>query len=126
MTNMGPQYSQSEAGENLSDASTTPKDDEEARDVQDGEAAHAQAVNSRVLQARRLALEKCARNTGATFSDGGCQALEHTSAVRGIAHNSGEKDIKLIWMNMASYGFKRLLIEYAGMGRGNREEKYGL
>jgi hypothetical protein len=57
------------------------------RDVHDGEAVRAQAVNSRVLKGRRMALEKCARNTGANLFGGGCQALEHTGAVRVNAHN---------------------------------------
>jgi hypothetical protein len=34
------------------------------------------------------------------------------------ACNYGEEDIQLIRMAIALYGIKRLLIEYAGMGRG--------
>jgi hypothetical protein len=53
------------------------------------------------LRARRAALENCARNTGAKKLDGGCQALEHTGAVRVIAYNFGEGDLQLIRMAMA-------------------------
>jgi hypothetical protein len=60
MANMGPQYPQSEAGENLSDAPAIPKGDKDARDALTGEIIQRQTMNTKVMQAIRVVKEYCA------------------------------------------------------------------
>jgi hypothetical protein len=74
------EYPKGDGNGSLSDASTIPQDDDEARYEFTGDAIHYQTINPKVTQAIRVVKEYCTMGRGAKKAEDGRQALEHTRA----------------------------------------------
>jgi hypothetical protein len=80
------EYTQSETGKFLLDASAIPQDDDEARAEFTGDVIHYQTTNPEVTQAIRAVKECCAIGRGAKKAEDGRQALEHSAAPQHRLH----------------------------------------
>jgi hypothetical protein len=101
---MATEYPKSDNNGSLSDAPTTPKDDDHPKEGPEEAVALNQNENTKLDRAPTVVKEYCAIGRESKLAEDGRQALEHTRAVRMAIFNVRERDISNVRVVLASFG----------------------